>query len=236
MSRRSRRFLIGASVLLFALAVLPSDVLAQRGRGHGVRGTHRNEASARIEVTPNDAQVFVDGYFVGSVDDFDGVFQRLHVRAGEHTLEIYKEGYKTIRERMDFRRGETYEVKFTMEPLAAGEPAPPRPAPAPDAAPARDERPDRMRAAPVPPRGAVRGEGGALAIRVQPDGATVLVNGERWDALDAREPLVIQLEEGTHRIEVQKEGYRPYTADIRVRRGETVPLNINLRRDGGRAR
>jgi hypothetical protein len=315
MSRRLRQFVIGASVVAFALAMVPSEALAQRGRAPAPAGSrqavarppahrpsypsHRpyypyyrpyygygygyyrpyypyyyspfywgvgfgygygypygygwgapywyqypyppyyggyynyDEASARLEVTPKDAQVFVDGYYVGSVDDFDGVFQRLHVRSGEHTLEIYKEGYRTIRERMDFRRGETYKVKFTMEPLGAGEPAAARPVPAPDPnPPARDERPDRMRAAPVPPRVAVRGDGGALALRVQPEDATVLVDGERWDAPAGREPLVIQLEEGTHQIEVQKEGYRPYTAEIRVRRGETVPLNINLRRDG----
>jgi hypothetical protein len=88
-----------------------------------------------------------------------------------------------------------------------------------------------MRAAPVPPRGSVRGDGGALAIRVQPDGATVLVDGERWEVHDAQEPLVIHLAEGTYLIEVQKEGYRPYTAEIRVGRGETVPLNISLRPD-----
>lgn len=301
MSRRLRRYVIGASVLAFALAMVPSEALAQRGRGSAPAGSrqavarppahrpvypsHRpyyryyrpyygygyypyyyqpfywgvgygwgygyygafgypwypypgqyhpayydyDEASARIEVTPRDAQVFVDGYYVGSVDDFDGVFQRLHVRSGEHTLEIYKEGYRTIRERVNFVRGQTYRVKFTMEPLGAGEAQPPRPAPDPNA-PARDERP-RMRAAPEPSRGAVRGDGGALAIRVQPDGATVLVDGERWEARDGREPLVIHLAEGTYQIEVQKEGYRSYTAEIRVRRGETVPLNISLRAD-----
>lgn len=282
MSRRLRRFVLGASVVALTLAALPAEALAQRSRGRGVRvsrpivvRTHvyrpvyypsryysplfwgvgygwgygwydpfwyqrypypppryRNygydEASARIEVTPSDAQVYVDGYYVGTVDDFDGVFQRLHVRAGEHTLEIYKDGYRTIRERVDFKRGETYRVKFAMEPLAGGEAPPARPVPDPNA-PARDEGPrgDRM-----PGRVAVRGEGGALAIRVQPDGATVLIDGERWDSLDGREPLVIHLAEGTYRIEVQKEGYRSYTAEIRVRRGETVPLNINLRTDG----
>src|ERR1051326_9081547 len=30
-------------------------------------------ASARIEVKPRDAQVFIDGYYVGVVDQFDGV-------------------------------------------------------------------------------------------------------------------------------------------------------------------
>lgn len=184
------------------------------------------EASARLEVTPKDAQVFVDGYYVGIVDDFDGVFQRLDLRAGERTLEIYKEGYRTIRERMNFERGETYRVRFTMEPLAAGEAQPARPSPDPSAAPPATE--PYGRSAPPRPAG-VRGEGGAVAIRVQPEGATVLIDGERWDAPAGRDPLVVQLSEGSHRIEVQKEGYRPYALDIRIRRGETVPLNISLR-------
>jgi hypothetical protein len=29
-------------------------------------------SSARLEVRPNHAEVFVDGYFVGTEDDFDG--------------------------------------------------------------------------------------------------------------------------------------------------------------------
>ena len=190
-----------------------------------------DEASARIEVTPRDAQVYVDGYYVGTVDDFDGVFQRLHVRSGEHTLEIFKEGYRTIRERVNFLRGETYNVKFTMEPIGAGDPQPARPQPDPAAAPASSAERRGRGAAGVPPRGSIRADGGAIAIRVQPEGASVVINGERWDAPAGREPLVLHLEEGEHTIEVEKEGYRSYSAEIRVRRGETVPLNITLRPD-----
>lgn len=199
---------------------------------------HENrEVAARIEVTPRDAEVFIDGYLVGVVDNFDGTFQRLHLRAGEHTLEIFKEGYRTIRERVDFKPGDTYRVKFTMEPLGSGEPQPARPKPDPSAPRSHDpdaRRPDapeppRPPMSPEPARAPVRGEGGALALRVQPEGAVVLVNGERWVPPAGPEPLVIHLEEGTHRIEVQKEGYRAYSAEIRVRRGETVPLNISLR-------
>src|SRR6185312_3885852 len=36
-------------------------------------------SAVRIEVSPNDAEVYVDGYYAGIVDDFDGVFQRLRV-------------------------------------------------------------------------------------------------------------------------------------------------------------
>ena len=42
----------------------------------------------RLKVKPSDASVYVDGYFAGVVDDFDGVFQRLHLSPGPHRLEI----------------------------------------------------------------------------------------------------------------------------------------------------
>jgi signal transduction histidine kinase len=39
-------------------------------------------ASVRLEITPRSAQVFIDGYVAGTVDDFDGIYQRLRLRAG----------------------------------------------------------------------------------------------------------------------------------------------------------
>lgn len=44
--------------------------------------------SLRIVDAPRDAQVFVDGYYAGVVDDYDGVFQRLNLEPGPHHLEI----------------------------------------------------------------------------------------------------------------------------------------------------
>ena len=47
--------------------------------------------SARIQVTPRDAEVYVDGYLAGIVDDFDGFMQRLRLPPGEHEIELYRE-------------------------------------------------------------------------------------------------------------------------------------------------
>jgi len=76
------------------------------------------------------------------------------------------------------------------------------------------------------------GEAGAVAVRVQPGGAVVLIDGEKWEGPDGPDRLVIHLSEGSHKVEVHKEGYRSFTTEIRVRRGETVPLNISLRTAG----
>ena len=47
----------------------------------------------RITGAPRDAQVFADGYYVGIVDDFDGVFQHMNLEAGPHHIEIEIPGY-----------------------------------------------------------------------------------------------------------------------------------------------
>ena len=50
----------------------------------------------RLKMKPRDAQVFVDGYFMGVVDDFDGMFQRLHTAPGPHRIEVRGQGYETL--------------------------------------------------------------------------------------------------------------------------------------------
>ena len=40
--------------------------------------------------------MYVDGYYAGVVDDFDGVFQRLHLRAGPHHIEVRADGYEPL--------------------------------------------------------------------------------------------------------------------------------------------
>jgi hypothetical protein len=40
--------------------------------------------------------VYVDRYFAGSVDDFDGTFQGLKLASGPHHIEIVAPGYETL--------------------------------------------------------------------------------------------------------------------------------------------
>jgi hypothetical protein len=50
----------------------------------------------RITGAPREAHVFADGYYVGIVNDFDGIFQHLNLEAGPHRIEIEVPGYETI--------------------------------------------------------------------------------------------------------------------------------------------
>ncbi len=77
------------------------------------RGFH-DTGSLRLRVKPRDAQVLVDGYFVGTVDDFDGVFQRLHVDAGSHRVELRAPGFAPVEFEVMITPGETITYKGDM--------------------------------------------------------------------------------------------------------------------------
>jgi hypothetical protein len=40
--------------------------------------------------------VYVDGYFAGRVDDYDGIFQALKLEAGAHHIQIVAQGYSPL--------------------------------------------------------------------------------------------------------------------------------------------
>jgi PEGA domain len=96
---------------------------------YGYGRSYESSGSARIQVTPKDAEVYVDGYRAGRVDDFDGTFQRLNVRPGPHELTVYLPGYRTLTERVYIGEGSTMKLKQSLEKLAPGETSTPPPAP-----------------------------------------------------------------------------------------------------------
>jgi hypothetical protein len=195
--------------------------------------------SLRLQVTPRDAEVFIDGYFAGTVDDFDGVFQRLHVEQGDHEVELFHPQRTSVRQKVYLQPDKTFTVKLDMAPLAPGDPAPVRPAASqtsstqdsssqtPDTQDRRARDPQRSGMGQRPgPRTA--SEFGAVSLRVQPRDAEVLIDGERWDGSTSGDRLVVELAPGTHHVEVRKDGFRTYRTDLTVRRGETATLNVGL--------
>jgi hypothetical protein len=79
--------------------------------GHTPRGYYnpipgRFYGGVRITGAPRDARVFADGYYVGIVNDFDGIFQHLNLEAGPHHIEIDL-GYDAIEFDVYVRPGDT---------------------------------------------------------------------------------------------------------------------------------
>ena len=70
------------------------------GYPYAYGGGYYDDASLRLQVSPRETEVFVDGYFAGTVDDFDGTFQRLHLEPGDHDLELYLPGHRSFQQKV----------------------------------------------------------------------------------------------------------------------------------------
>lgn len=54
-----------------------------------------DQGNLKLKVKPRTAKVYVDGYFVGTVDQFDGAFQKLALNGGRHKVEVRADGFET---------------------------------------------------------------------------------------------------------------------------------------------
>ena len=64
--------------------------------GYGQNYVTPYMGSLRLKVKPRDAEVFVDGYYVGLVDHFDGFTQRLRLEEGTYQIQISHPDYLPI--------------------------------------------------------------------------------------------------------------------------------------------
>jgi hypothetical protein len=62
--------------------------------GSRIYGSH-DQGNLKLKVKPRAAKVYVDGYFVGYVEQFDGAFQKLPLNGGRHKVEIKADGFET---------------------------------------------------------------------------------------------------------------------------------------------
>jgi hypothetical protein len=207
------------------------------------------DSAVRFDVKPTQTAVYLDGYYAGVVDDYDGVFQRMYTVPGGHEITLYLEGYRTYTERVYLSPDNTFKFHHRMEKLLPGESAerPPAPQPPPQIEgqgpqgqgvppPGRVGRrglpPNYPRVPPGPPQpqGAapVEGEHGTLSLSVRPNDAEVLVDGAPWREA-SQDRLLIELPEGRHNIQIRKAGFVGYLTDVQIRRGETTNLDVQLK-------
>ena len=98
------------------------------GYGHGGYGAYGgyprwngpygyDVGSVRLKVSPKDAEVLVDGYYAGIVDDFDGIFQSLKLDTGAYRIEVTKPGYETLVFDVRVQHGRTITFRGEMIPV-----------------------------------------------------------------------------------------------------------------------
>ena len=90
--------------------------------GRSARAPSPSTGLLRLAVTPSSAQVFVDSYYVGTVDDVNAQ-QVLQLEAGPHRLEIRAPQYQSLTVDVRILPLETVTYRGALEPTRAAAPA-----------------------------------------------------------------------------------------------------------------
>jgi hypothetical protein len=77
-------------------------------------------SEVRLSVNPNRAAVFVDGVFVGHVDEFDGIGQAMLIAPGKHKISLSLPGYQTFETEIDLLADQKFQLKTDL--VKAGQP------------------------------------------------------------------------------------------------------------------
>jgi hypothetical protein len=200
---------------------------AYYGYGPYRRG-YRDSGSLRIIVQPERTRVYVDGYYAGVADDFDGVFQRLNVSPGRHDISLRLEGYRTQHFKVYVPYDQTIKIHYDMV-RGGGEATSEDYAgrPADDYARLEGEDDDDDDRWDRDEWGSDAGrDAGTVRFDVRPRGASVYVDGE----FHGRQSTV-RLAPGRHRIEIVHPGYRTVEREVDVRPGRTTEIEVELERN-----
>jgi PEGA domain-containing protein len=208
-------------------------------QGYYNRNRYGYVGALRLLVEPSETAVYVDGYYAGIADDFDGLLQRLRISPGRHDITLRLDGFQTQRLKIYVPIEETLKihhkmVKGTGEGPEATIGEPDRYAER-DRYADRDRYPDRDRENEDQDReadgrmgGERRADGGQLRLEIRPADASIYVDGEFRGT--ARRVLSLSLPPGRHRVEVVRPGYRTFEREVELRPGRTEDVTVDLER------
>jgi hypothetical protein len=72
-------------------------------------------AAVKLSVSPNRAAVFVDGAFVGHVDEFDGPGQAMLIAPGKHKITISLPGYQNFETEVTLVPEQQFQLKTDLQ-------------------------------------------------------------------------------------------------------------------------
>ncbi len=91
--------------------VAPTGERPEREAAMDVRG---EPGRFRLEVTPLDASVYLDGRFLGSAEELARLHAGMLIEPGEHFLDVQRPGYRSERVRFSVTGGDETEVKVDL--------------------------------------------------------------------------------------------------------------------------
>jgi hypothetical protein len=232
-------------------------------RGRGYYG--RDEVGALdLDLSPGRTQVYLDGQYLGTVDQYDGFPSYLWLEKGTYDIAFYLDGYKTLARQVTIYPGTVIDMEDRLEP---GESVRPEDL-VTKSHERRDERlryererrerigredrgdreddadwRDRVRRGGREDRrdrgeeieiedddAGSRGEQGRVRLEVEPDDASIYLDGKfvgtAHDLANLRRGLLV--EPGRHNVAVVRPGRESVEREFEVDPGEDLELEIEL--------
>ena len=202
------------------------------------------------DINPEDAQIYLDGKYVGICDDYDGFPEYLWLEKGTYDVAFYRPGFQTIARQYTIYAGLVTDVEDRMVPGEAVKPE--------DLGSRSTERRDarleadrereweveqQQREMTAPPRQYSRSpsapssdaydarrDPGRLRLQVMPPDASIYLDGRFIGTGEevSRLHSGLILDPGEHRLEVVRPDYEAETQSFDVDPGEEVTLRIEL--------
>ena len=175
-------------------------------------------SNIKLDVSPKDAALHVDGYYAGIVGNFGGFFHQLTLSAGPHHLEIRKTGYYMLVLDVNLQPGQTITYKRTMEPVQRLDAAPEEP---PVLSQGITGDPEQFVQIP-----------GTVRFDVTPKDAEVFADGYYAGLVDdfSGDAQRLTLTPGRHHIELRAKGYESVEFDVNVQPGQPIDYRNTLSR------
>jgi hypothetical protein len=214
-------------------------------------------AVVSTDIRPKDAQLHLDGRFIGRARYFDGTPGYLYLEPGKYRLELRFGGYRTDLIEIDARAGCRFSLKHRMtrqegtpkerksDPPGKGKPFDRAFAPqitetatvsdkassgGPDLRLRNDLRPDGVGSSLQ-----TTPEAASLRLVVEPPEASVYLDGS-FVAIGRELGMMegpLATTTGSHRIEVRASGYVTETRKIELKEGQVLELEVSLKSGNG---
>lgn len=183
-------------------------------------------AAIDLDVHPEEAEVWVDGNYVGEADDFDGFPSYLWLDPGSHQIVLYAPARETLVREVNLQSGEMLGFDDLLVPGVSRAPTEffaSRPQPSEDSS--YEESESDQDAAFVAAPGT-----GLLRINVTPDDAAVWLDGRPIGSAAELESLrgALEVEAGTHEVVAIRPGWGELRRRVEVTEGDEITLELDL--------
>lgn len=178
-----------------------------------------------LEVDPDDAEVLLNGRYIGAAYEFSTPDSALRLRSRKNELIIKKKGY--IEEVVDLRQFDSRKVTIHLtlkkERGYAKESVEGKPEYTP-----RTVKEKKMPEIPKE-ESKIESKWVKLVLVIEPEEASIYLNGKFWGISPAKGKIEnLRLKPGEYTLEVVKPGYKPYKKQLELKDQEELKLSIKL--------